>query len=82
VVATDAARAGCDPTPVPSQPFAQVEAQTFTGCHDGARVQYWKELGAGHTWAGKVSLLDLFVGPTLTSFSATRAVLDFFDATP
>jgi polyhydroxybutyrate depolymerase len=80
VVATDAARAGCDPTPVLSTPVPQVEARTFTGCADGQRVQYWKEIGAGHTWAGPTTLLDLVAGPTLTTFSANTVVLDFFDA--
>lgn len=81
VVATDAARAGCDPVPVASQPFASVTQQTFRGCTGGRRVQYRSMTGAGHTWAGSPNiLLELVGGPTNTDFSATDAVLDFFDA--
>ena len=81
VVSTDAARAGCDPSPTVTAPFPDVEARTSIGCEGGHRVQYWKMLGAGHTWAGAgFSLLDIFVGPTPRSFSATEEVLDFFDA--
>jgi polyhydroxybutyrate depolymerase len=82
VVATDAARAGCDPTPTASTPVAGVEALTFEGCDDDRRVQYWKMLGAGHAWAGaSTSLVGLFVGHTPKEFSATEAVLDVFGAT-
>jgi polyhydroxybutyrate depolymerase len=82
VVATDAARAGCDPTPTTSTPVAGVEALTFEGCDDDRRVQYWKMLGAGHAWAGaSTSLVGLFVGHTPKEFSATEAVLDVFGAT-
>jgi polyhydroxybutyrate depolymerase len=81
VVATDAARAGCDPAPTASTPVVAVEALTFGGCDGDHRVQYWRMLGAGHAWAGaNASLVGLFVGRTPTDFSATEAVLDFFDA--
>lgn len=81
VVTTDAARAGCDPTPTPSTPVAGVEGLTFEGCDGDLRVQHWKMLGAGHAWAGaNASLVGLFVGHTPKSFSATEVVLDFFDA--
>lgn len=81
VVATDAARAGCDPTPATSAPYPDIEALDHTGCDDDHRIRYWRMLGAGHTWAGATpGLLDLLVGPTSRTFSATEAVLDFFDA--
>lgn len=81
VVATNARRAGCDPVPVASTPAASVEALVHTGCDGGHRVAHWRMLGAGHTWAGAQPYPgDLVVGPTLSSFSATTAVLDFFGA--
>jgi polyhydroxybutyrate depolymerase len=81
VVATNAQRAGCDPVPVASTPAASVEALVHTGCDGGHRVAHWRMLGAGHTWAGSQPYPgNLVVGPTLSSFSATSAVLDFFDA--
>lgn len=82
VVATNAARAGCAPAPSASTPVAAVEALTFDGCDAGGRVVYWRMLGAGHTWAGADPFPgDLVVGSTSSTFSATTAVLDFFDAT-
>ncbi|MGI9577377.1 MAG: alpha/beta hydrolase family esterase [Microthrixaceae bacterium] len=82
VVATNAARAGCDPTPIKSAPVDKVEAADFEGCDDDQRVRYWKMRGGGHTWAGTEGSVfnDLIVGPTLQTFSATDEVLDFFDA--
>ena len=63
---TNAARAGCDPSPAESTPAASVEARAFTGCdgdHRGSR--YWEMLGAGHTWAGTDgSAFSPVVGPT------------------
>lgn len=81
VVATDAARAGCDPVPVVDQRAPTVQVSTFQGCGDH-RVEYWSLQGSGHTWAGTSGLLDLFAGPTNTDVSATEVVLAFFDATP
>lgn len=81
VVATDAARAGCDPTPVTTQLYPTVSAETYQGCTDGRRVQYWKMQGSGHTWAGTApSVIEIVGGPTNQDFSATDAVLDHFDA--
>jgi polyhydroxybutyrate depolymerase len=81
VVATDAARAGCAPTPTTTQPYASVSADTYQGCTGGRRVQYWRMLGAGHTWAGSPNpIIEAVGGPTNLDFSASTAVLDFFDA--
>lgn len=81
VVATDAARAGCAPVPSTETLFADVVVDRYQGCADGARVEYWRLLGAGHTWAGTTApLLEIVTGPTNMSISATDTVLDFFDA--
>lgn len=77
VVASFAERNGCGSSTVDA-PFASVEAHTYNcGSH---RLQYWKMLGAGHTWAGSTRAFDAVLGRTLTTFSATDEVLDFFDA--
>ncbi len=81
VVANNAARAGCGPTPVVDQRAPTVQVSTYQGCGDH-RVEYWSLQGSGHTWAGTPGLLDLFAGPTNTDISATDVVLDFFDTTP
>ena len=79
VVATDAARASCDPDPVSEQLFSSVIVDSYLGCTESRRVQYWKMIGAGHTWAGAQSVVDFVVGPTNTQISATERILDFFD---
>ena len=79
VVATDAARAGCDTAPTISEPLPALRVSRHVGCTGGVRVEQWEMLGAGHTWAGAASGLDLLLGPTATGFSATEGVLDFFD---
>jgi polyhydroxybutyrate depolymerase len=80
VVATNAARAGCDLVPVSDQRYPTVVVDTYQGCDGAQRVEYWRMIGTGHTWAGDPTLLDLVAGPTNTDFSASEAVLDFFDA--
>lgn len=80
VVATNAARAGCAAAPTVEQPFADVVVDRYEGCAEGRRVEYWRLVGAGHTWAGSPSpLLEIVTGPTNTSISANEVVLDFFD---
>lgn len=89
VVRTDAARAGCDPVPSEATPAPGVAASVYDGCDAAVlgperthRVEYWRMLGAGHTWAGATPFpFDAFVGPTASGFSATEVVLDFFDRT-
>ena len=45
-------------------------------------MEYWRLLGAGHTWAGSTApLLEVVAGPTTTSIDANDVVLDFFDQT-
>ena len=80
VVATDAARAGCDATPAVEDRAPTVRVSVFGGCDTDRRVEHWSLLGAGHTWAGAPSLIDLFAGPTNTDVAATTVALDFFDS--
>jgi polyhydroxybutyrate depolymerase len=81
VVATNATRAGCSPIPATEQLFGDVVVDRYQGCDGGGRVEYWRMLGAGHTWAGTTApLLEIVTGPTNQSISANERVLDFFDA--
>lgn len=83
VVASNAARAGCDGIEQVPAPADDVVVEQATGCGDGHRVEHWRLLGAGHTWAGAPrGLLELVTGPTTTSIAANDVVLDFFDAAP
>jgi len=82
VVTTNAARAGCATVPSTEQLFDDVVVDRYRDCTRGRRVEYWRLLGAGHTWAGTApSLLEIVTGPTNRSISANNTVLDFFDDT-
>jgi polyhydroxybutyrate depolymerase len=77
VVAVNAGRAGCSGTPVVDQVAPSVVVERYVGCTK--RVEYWRLIGAGHTWAGSPPIIDFIAGPTNTAISATETVLDFFD---
>lgn len=78
VVASFARRNRCDPTPQNIAISSSVIDEHYR-C-EGHRLDYWRMTGAGHTWGGATFPLDIITGPTDHSFSATKAVLDFFDA--
>jgi polyhydroxybutyrate depolymerase len=78
VVGVNAARAGCSGSPQVEQLTASVIVDRYVGCND--RVEYWRLIGAGHTWAGADPVIDFITGATNTDISATERVLDFFDA--
>jgi polyhydroxybutyrate depolymerase len=82
VVATNSARAGCDPNPVTSMLTPSVEVDRYLGCTSGKVIEYRRMLGAGHSWAGHSAFFDGILGGTDVSFDATTAALDFFDAAP
>jgi polyhydroxybutyrate depolymerase len=56
----------------------------YETCRGGAVVQRWTVEGGGHTWPGRAGgrrgLRVRLTGATATEFSATRVILDFFDA--
>lgn len=79
VVANSAERNGCSPTPTTVPLTPSVSIDRYTGC-TGGRLEYWPMAGFGHTWAGTTNFFDFLLGGTDQSFSATEAVLDFFDA--
>jgi poly(3-hydroxybutyrate) depolymerase len=78
VVASFATRNSCEPTPT-ATPITPSVIDDHYSC-DGHRLDYWRIEGAGHTWAGAQIALDAITGPTDRSFSATAAVLEYFDA--
>lgn len=80
VVAANRGRADCDAAPSVEQVQPDVVVDRATGCEGGVRVEYWRLLGAGHTWAGSTApLLEIVAGATTTSVDANDVVLDFFD---
>ena len=78
VVASFAGRNGCVGPPAAVTLTSSVTIDRYScGAH---RLEYYRMLGAGHTWAGSPIPLDIVTGPTDHSFSATNVVLDFFGA--
>ena len=61
-----------------------VAAARYETCRGRAIVQRWTVEGGGHTWPGRTGprarFREWLTGPTATEFSATQAILDFFDA--
>lgn len=77
-IAAFATRNGCVGAPSVTQ-FTPSTKRSVYSC-PGHRLEYLSMQGSGHTWAGAAFPLELFVGPTDRSFSATTEVLDFFEA--
>ena len=65
-----ATRHACASGPASDQPATNVERITYSECADGRTVVLYTVVGGGHEWAA---------GP---EFSATDAILDFFDGPP
>lgn len=78
VVSSFTNRNQCVATPTTTYPTSTQQRHSYACGH--AEVVDIRILGMGHTWAGAFGLIDFFVGPNDTSFSATTTVLDFFDA--
>jgi polyhydroxybutyrate depolymerase len=59
----------------------QVAITRYETCRGGAVVQRWTVEGGGHTWPGRAGrpLRARIAGATSSEFSATAAILDFFD---
>ena len=58
-----------------------VAVTRFDSCRGGTVVRRWTVEGGGHTWPGREGgrgFRARLVGPTATEFSATDAILDFF----
>lgn len=78
-VASLAQRNGCAPTPVTEQIAPGVERMRYTGCPHGRQVALLSILGGGHPWPGGLQARSLEKAIRSAQFSATNAILDFFD---
>lgn len=67
---------GCRGEPRTERHGASVAVTRYEACRDGAVVQRWTVEGGRHSWPGRPRL----AGATGGEFSATEAILDFFDA--
>ncbi len=79
VIASWAARDGCDATPVESRIEPDIQKRTFVNCDDGLAATLYTIEGGGHTWPDGLVDLPQFGGTTRT-INATDLILDFFAA--
>jgi polyhydroxybutyrate depolymerase len=70
---------GCDRPATEEEPAPGVETDTFTGCAGGSEVVLTTIVGGGHGWPGSPTRPAASGGE---AYSATDAILDFFDAHP
>jgi polyhydroxybutyrate depolymerase len=80
VLTSVATRNGCT-APAATTAITTSVIETKYTC-TAAPLVYWSMLHTGHTWAGASIPLDLVTGPTNHSFSASSAVVDFFNSVP
>jgi len=79
VIASWAARDGCDATPVETRIEPDIQKRTFTGCDAGESATLYTVEGGGHTWPDGIIDLPQF-GNTTRTIDATDLILDFFAA--
>jgi polyhydroxybutyrate depolymerase len=79
VIASWAARDGCDETPVESRIEPDIQKRTFVNCDPGLAATLYTIEGGGHTWPD--GLIDIPpLGRTTRTINATDLILDFFAA--
>lgn len=83
VVATWAARNGCDPAPTTTK-VSEDTTRFRYACPDGADVELFASEGAGHTWPGSKAsaALERYIGPTTLQISANALLWKFFQQHP
>lgn len=79
VIASWAARDGCDAAPVETRIEPDIQKRTFTGCDAGLAATLYTVEGGGHTWPNGIIDLPQF-GNTTRTIDATNLILDFFAA--
>jgi polyhydroxybutyrate depolymerase len=79
-VKTFAARDGCEVRPVVDRPAPSVERETYPKCANGDAVAFISLIGANHPWAGGLQAKALEPNVPAAQYSASTAILDFFDA--
>jgi polyhydroxybutyrate depolymerase len=77
-----AAHNGCPAGPRPSAIGSDVTLLAWTGCRNGADVDYYVIAGGGHSWPGAppaiARVADRFFGHTTETISASQIMWDFF----
>ena len=79
IIASWAARDGCDATPVETRIEPDIQKRTFTACAPGMSATLYTVEGGGHTWPDGIIDLPQF-GATTRTINATNLIIDFFAA--
>jgi polyhydroxybutyrate depolymerase len=69
---------GCDAAPVALPSSGEASGIRYTGCDQGAEVEFYAIEGGGHTWPGGEPLPEWLTGPTSQDIDATRVMWEFF----
>jgi polyhydroxybutyrate depolymerase len=69
---------GCDATATALPTSGEVSGIRYSGCDQGAEVDFYTIDGGGHTWPGGDPLPEWITGPTSQDISATRVMWEFF----
>jgi polyhydroxybutyrate depolymerase len=77
-IADRAALNGCRSTPEALPTSSEVSGLRYTGCDQGAEVDFYTLEGGGHTWPGGEPLPEWLTGPTSQAIDATRVMWEFF----
>jgi polyhydroxybutyrate depolymerase len=70
-------RDGCDATPKRDKPASDIERAVYVHCGGGRGVTLITVVGGGHPWPGGLQATHT---PPIVQYSASKAILDFFDA--
>jgi polyhydroxybutyrate depolymerase len=69
---------GCDATPTDLPGSGEVSGIRYSGCDQGAEVEFYTIDGGGHTWPGGDPLPEWIAGRTTHDIDATRVMWEFF----
>jgi polyhydroxybutyrate depolymerase len=73
---------GCGTPSTPTFVADDVQHLVWPDCPTNGTVELYRVLGGGHTWPGATPVRSARLGATTPSISATKLILDFFDAHP
>ncbi len=73
---------GCGTPPTPTFVADDVQHVVWPDCPTNGIVELYRVVGGGHTWPGATPVRAARLGATTPSISATKLILDFFDAHP
>ena len=69
---------GCDAVPTTLPASGEVSGIRYSGCGQGADVEFYTIDGGGHSWPGGDPMPEWIVGHTTQDLDATRVMWEFF----